>query len=118
MPRAARLALPLGSGIEGWVAQQGEAIAVANPARYLAAPAEPGQVGALLAVPMRLRGQVVGVMVATRAAAGRFAESDRWWLSIFAELAAVALENDRLLDRERRRAHEAEVLARPGHDAD
>ncbi|HLH23899.1 MAG TPA: GAF domain-containing sensor histidine kinase [Chloroflexota bacterium] len=104
--------LPRGSGIEGWVAERGEAIAVANSARYLpVASPELGQVGSLLAVPMRLRGAVTGVLVATRAAPGRFAESDRWWLSIFAEIAAVALENDRLLDRERRRASEAEVLA-------
>ncbi|HZR97613.1 MAG TPA: GAF domain-containing sensor histidine kinase [Chloroflexota bacterium] len=104
--------LARGEGIEGWVAERGEAIAVANSARYLPiASPELGQVGSLLAVPMRLRGEVTGVLVATRAMPGRFAESDRWWLSIFAEIAAVALENDRLLDRERRRAREAEVLA-------
>lgn len=104
--------VPLGSSIEGWVAQRGEAVAVANLASYtrLAAPLGP-QVGALLAVPMRLRGEIVGVLVATRALPGRFAESDRWWLSIFAEIGAVALENERLLDRERRRTREAEALA-------
>ncbi len=112
IPPGREAGVPLGNGIEGWVAQQGEAVAVANLARYPRfGPTDLGQVGALLAVPMRLRGEVVGVMVATRVAPGRFAESDRWWLSIFAEIAAVALENHRLLDRERRRAREAEVLA-------
>ncbi|HEY7063759.1 MAG TPA: GAF domain-containing sensor histidine kinase [Chloroflexota bacterium] len=112
LPPGRDAGLPRGGGIEGWVVERGEAIAVANPARYLpVASPELGQVGSLLAVPMRLRGEVVGVLVATREAPGRFAESDRWWLSIFAEIAAVALENDRLLDRERRRAREAEVLA-------
>ncbi len=104
--------VPLGADVEGWVAQHGEAAASVGPAR---APAgrgvELGPVGALLAVPMRLRGNVVGVLAATRATPTRFAESDRWWLSIFAELAAVALENTRLLERERRRAREAEGLA-------
>jgi signal transduction histidine kinase len=104
--------LRLGAGPEGWVAQQGEPLAVANLARYRRSGSERlGLVGALLVVPMRLRGGVVGVLAATRDAPGRFAESDRWWLSIFAELAAVALENARLIERERRRAREAEVLA-------
>src|SRR6185369_14485879 len=67
--------LPRGSGIEGWVAERGEAIAVANSARSLpVATPELGQVGSLLAVPMRLRGAVTGVLVATRAMPGRFAE--------------------------------------------
>ena len=55
----------------------------------------------LLAVPMRLRGNVVGVLAATRAVPGRFAESDRWWLTIFAELGAVAV---RYYERARVRA--------------
>jgi signal transduction histidine kinase len=104
--------LAVGEGPEGWVAREGEALAVANLARFTrSGSSELGLVGALLAVPMRLRGRVVGVLAATRAVPGRFAESDRWWLSIFAELAAVALENDHLLIRERRRTREAEVLA-------
>ncbi len=104
--------LALSEGPEGWVAREGEPLAVANLARFTrAGSSELGLVGALLAVPMRLRGRVVGVLAATRAVPGRFAESDRWWLSIFAELGAVALENDHLLVRERRRAREAEVLA-------
>lgn len=112
VPPGREAGLAVGSGIEGWVAQQGEALAVANLARYTrSGPEDLGIVGALLAVPMRLRGNVVGVLAATRAMPGRFAESDRWWLTIFAELGAVALENDRLLDRERRRAREAELLA-------
>ncbi|HLI28903.1 MAG TPA: GAF domain-containing sensor histidine kinase [Chloroflexota bacterium] len=112
VPPGREAGVPLGTSIEGWVAQRGEAVAVANLASYarLAAPLGP-QVGALLAVPMRLRGEIVGVLVATRALPGRFAESDRWWLSIFAEIGAVALENERLLDRERRRTREAEALA-------
>ena len=104
--------LAVGEGPEGWVAREGEALAVANLARFTRTGSSAlGLVGALLAVPMRLRGRVVGVLAATRAVPGRFAESDRWWLSIFAELAAVALENDHLLMRERRRTREAEVLA-------
>src|SRR5579875_686189 len=112
VPPGREAGVPLGTSIEGWVAQRGEAVAVANLASYarLAAPLGP-QVGALLAVPMRLRGEIVGVLVATRALPGRFAESDRGWLSIFAEIGAVALENERLLDRERRRTREAEALA-------
>src|SRR5918911_3922288 len=113
LPPGREEGLALGEGPEGWVAREGEALAVANLARFSrAGSSELGLVGALLAVPMRLRGRVVGVLAATRSVPGRFAESDRWWLSIFAELAAVALENDHLLQRERRAAHEAELLAR------
>src|SRR3954447_19401147 len=112
VPPGREAGLAPGEGPEGWVAREGEPLAVANLARFTrTGTSELGLVGALLAVPMRLRGNVVGVLAATRAAPGRFAESDLWWLSIFAELGAVALENDTLLLRERRRTHEAEVLA-------
>lgn len=112
LPPGREAGVPLAASIEGWVAQHGEALAVANLASFGRGEAGLGaEVGALLAVPMRLRGEVAGVLVATRELPGRFAESDRWWLSIFAEIGAVALENERLLDRERRRAREAEALA-------
>src|SRR5215212_661632 len=55
--------VPVATSIEGWVAQHGEAVAVANLASYGRPDAALGtQVGALLAVPMRLRGEIVGVM--------------------------------------------------------
>ena len=112
VPAGARRRPAARRGIEGWVGGGGEATrrgepGALHPDGLVRARAQ----GALLAVPMRLRGNVVGVLAATRAAPGRFAESDLWWLSIFAELGAVALENDTLLLRERRRTHEAEVLA-------
>src|SRR5687768_17530298 len=76
VPAGRDAGLPIEGSVEGWVVQHDEPLAVANLARYAPFGGEAaGLVGALLAVPMRLRGRVVGVLAATRAAPGHFAVS-------------------------------------------
>lgn len=107
------LRLPWGQGLAGWSAAHAEAVAVPDASRdprFVPLPCWKGPVGALLAVPMRLRGQVTGVIVAFRRERGHFVEVDRWWLDILGSLAAAAIENDRAYRIEERRARQAEVL--------
>ena len=105
--------LPWGQGIAGWSAAHAEAVAVPDASRdprFVPLPCWDGPVGAMLAVPMRLRGQVNGVVVAFRRERGHFVDVDRWWLDILGSLAAAAIENDRAYRSEERRARQAEVL--------
>jgi signal transduction histidine kinase len=78
--------------------------------------------GALLAVPMLVRGQATGVVVAARRAPGRFDAPSVWWLERLAGLAAVAVAQDEAARFQERRAHQAEVLLgladTPGDDPD
>jgi PAS domain S-box-containing protein len=94
--------IPLGHGIAGRVAQTGDPIIandVANDPRH--AREISGAVGAqprnLLCVPMRLRGEVVGVLEAMDKTGGAdFDLQDQALLSTIAQQAALLLENSRL----------------------
>src|SRR5207244_2819927 len=67
-------------------------------------------VGSMIAVPLLLRGVLLGVMVSTRAQPGRFAEVDRWWLEIFGGLVASLIASDQAYRDQERRARQAETL--------
>jgi diguanylate cyclase (GGDEF)-like protein len=68
--------------------------------------------GSLLAVPMRLGEQIVGVMAAASAAPAAYDERHAEFLSEVADQAAVAIHNAGLLREERRRAAELSMLHR------
>src|SRR5207302_956294 len=61
------------------------------------------------AVPLRLRGDVIGVLAATRHSL--FVPGEVRWLRILAQVAGVAMENARLLESERRRARYGETVS-------
>jgi signal transduction histidine kinase len=63
---------------------------------------------ALAAAPIVRRGEIVGVLAATRASL--FVPSEVRWLRILAQIAGVTLENTQLLRNERRRARYAETV--------
>src|SRR3990170_8323045 len=57
--------LAIGEGIEGWVAEHGEPLAVRDAGldpRFRDLPGRASPVGAMLALPMKLRGEVIGVL--------------------------------------------------------
>ncbi len=102
-----------GEGIEGWVAEHGESVALADATRerrFRDLPGRETRVRSLAAVPMRLRDDVVGVLATAGMEPSPPIGSRLTGLEILASMAAVAIENDRLLRQERRRAHQAEVL--------
>lgn len=100
-PEAAKVRLPLGAGIAGSVAKsrKPEIInAVRQDARW--SPAMDANTGfvtrSILAVPMLIKGHLVGVLEAINKSGGAFGEDDLRAFEAFASQAAVAIENARL----------------------
>ena len=100
-PETSKMRLPLGAGIAGTVAQsrKPETInAVRADPRW--SPAMDRQSGfvtrSILAVPMLLKGRLVGVLEAINKKGGDFSEPDLRALEAFASQAAVAIDNARL----------------------
>lgn len=100
-------------GIEGFTARTGEAV-VAPSLRHDPRFADPFDrlepVGSMLAVPMILRGRLLGVLVTTRHQSGRFAGVELWWLEVFAGLVASLIASDNAYRVQERRAMQAETL--------
>jgi len=94
--------LPLGVGVAGWVARYSTAVAVSDVREderfYPLFDEELGfETRSLLAVPMFLRGRLVGVLeVVNKEKGAAFSNEDELVLSAFANQAAVAIENARL----------------------
>jgi diguanylate cyclase (GGDEF)-like protein/PAS domain S-box-containing protein/excisionase family DNA binding protein len=87
-------------GLVGTIARTGQAFIVPDydtwPERVAEMPK--GVFGSIVGVPLRSGGEVVGVVgVASGSVARRFGERDIAILERFAQLASIALDNDRLL---------------------
>jgi len=109
------LALGLGEGLCGLVAERGEGLIVndyhafrhAHP-RFLAETT----VNAVLAEPLRFHDKLVGVIAVNHQAGGRsFTDEDHQLLRLFATQAAIAIENARLYQDVERQRREIEVVA-------
>jgi signal transduction histidine kinase len=109
-----------GEGITGWVAGTGEALLVPDVRK------EPRYVWmrgsstlSELAVPIKLKGRVIGVLDAQSNQVRAFDESDLTVLQSLADQAAIAIENAQLYEQARRLAvvEERQRLARELHDS-
>lgn len=106
-PELSRYSLHLGEGIAGWVAQHNRSLIVDDAAedpRFFSAISK--QIGyttnSILAVPMRVKDRCVGVLEMINKRDGKvFAQDDLQWLEIFANQAAIALQNARSFQRAR-----------------
>jgi len=95
------LRLPLGQGIAGWVAREGQRLLVPDvkedPRFY---PGIDGVTGfatrSLLAVPLKVKGKVIGVIEAVNKTEGYFSQADVALVSSMAQSAAIAIDNARL----------------------
>ncbi len=90
--------LPIGEGVTGWVAKEGKPALipdVQSDFRYV--EANPN-VQAELAVPIKWGDEVVGVLNVDHYSRFAFSEEDQDLLTAFANVAAVALKNARVLD--------------------
>jgi signal transduction histidine kinase len=90
-----------GQGVAGWVAQTGESatvVSVPDDARFFSGIDE--QTGfhttSLLAVPLRARGEVIGVLEVVNKLSGDFSADDTGLVETLAASAAIAIENARL----------------------
>ena len=92
-------------GIVGWVVQNGQSLIVNDPAsdsRF--SPSISKEVDfpakSILAVPMKVKGALVGVIEVINKSKGRyFLDEDLYWLELFALQAAIAVENARFLEK-------------------
>ncbi len=98
------LRLPSGQGIADWVAQSGQSTIVTNVQDDpLFFPGIDRQTGvctvSLLAVPLWVRGKVVGVLEVINKLDGNFNKDDRALVETLAASAAIAIDNARLLEQ-------------------
>jgi len=107
------LRLPPGQGVAGWVAQHGENVIIPNASddpRF--APEVDAQIGfhttSLLAVPIRLRDEVIGVLEIVNKLCGDFDADDQGLVETLAASAAIAIENAQLVETLRRHTKELE----------
>ena len=106
--------LRYGEGAAGIVAKTGEPLIVDDYHTWHGRATvfeEERPFRALLTVPMVWQGQVTGVIhVLDDTASRRFTEADQELLTLFANHAAIAVENARLMEQERRHTTELERL--------
>jgi PAS domain S-box-containing protein len=110
------LILKYGEGAAGTVAQTGEPLLIKDyqtwPGR--AAAFGEGTFPVILSVPMFWQSRVTGVIQVYDSESRQFIASDLELLGLFANHAAIAVENARLLEGMQRRAEEAETLRQAG----
>lgn len=113
---ASRPRLKVGQGLVGAAVCEGTPLLVndvrADP-RYV--EAVPGTCAELV-VPLRRKGRVIGALNLLGETAGQFREVDELLLRQFAAHVAVAIENARLFEQERRYADTLETLSEIGRD--
>ena len=107
--------LKLGEGLAGKVAQTGEPQVVADyrswEGRSPKFAAEP--LTSVISIPLKAKGKLIGVLnISTDEKDRLFGEEDLRLARLFADQAAIALENARLYREEHQRARELEALAR------
>jgi GAF domain-containing protein/HAMP domain-containing protein len=108
--------IPVGEGISGWVAKTGEPLLVPDVSqdpRYLLL-ADSAETRSELAVPLRAKSKVLGVLDVQSDQRNAFDESDLVVLQSLANLTAIALEEARLFDAEQRRAEQFRVISEVG----
>jgi len=105
--------LPVGEGIVGWVAQRGETLVindVEQDPRYRPFSPEQKVIRSEMAVPLKLAGQVIGVLDVQDLEPGAFDEDHVRALETLADQLAVAIDNARLYEEVRRRLTELSAL--------
>ncbi len=102
-----KFSLNMGEGIAGWVAQNNRSLIVEDveqdPRFYRDIGKTVGfHTEAILAVPMRIKDKCVGVIEMINKTNGRpFDDDDRQWLEVFANQAALAIQNAHSFQRAR-----------------
>ena len=119
-PLAAVEPVPVDGSLAGQVVRQGEPVLLNDPALFAQAQVYqwPSDLTALLAVPLRVNGGVIGVLDVVNKAGG-FTEEDVPVMSLFATQAAMAIEHARLQQQAEQLAvlAERQRLARELHDS-
>ena len=105
--------LPYGEGAAGVVAQTGEALIIPNYARWehRSKKFSTSAFHAVMSVPLRWQGEITGVIHVLRDQGGApFTQADCELLTLYANQAAVVLENARLLEDIKKRVLQLDQL--------
>jgi PAS domain S-box-containing protein/putative nucleotidyltransferase with HDIG domain len=105
--------LKAGEGLSGKVAVTGEPLAVEEYSAWegRSSKYDGARVGGVLAVPLKWRERIIGVLNVTDGAIPRsFSDRDLWILEWFASHAVVAIENARLFGERERKIHQLAAL--------
>jgi PAS domain S-box-containing protein len=101
--------LDLGEGLAGRVTQTGQPMMLADYSQWESRSAvfEDGQFRRVLAVPLKVQDRVIGVIdITDNERTGLFDDDQVRLVSLFADQAAIAVENARLIAESQRRTHE------------
>ncbi len=98
--------IAIGEGVAGRAVELGEPFAVESYSDWEGkAPVyDDVRLGRVLAVPLRVGGRITGAVYVSDFQRGQFTPAEIRLVSLFADQAAVAIENTRLLDSERQRS--------------
>ncbi|HIE08663.1 MAG TPA: sensor domain-containing diguanylate cyclase [Armatimonadetes bacterium] len=94
-----RTEVRLGEGISGWVAKTGEPLLIEDIEKhpiFRRKSMKRYTTKSLLSVPLKVRGEVIGVLNVNNKPTGPFTETDKNLLMLFASQAAVAIERANL----------------------
>jgi diguanylate cyclase (GGDEF)-like protein len=99
--------IKLGEGLSGWVAVNNQAVLcndVLTDPRVVQVPNTPVEPQASIVVPLAIRDKVIGVLCLDRLGERTFDEEELDLTKLFANLAAIAMENAALYEKSRQRA--------------
>jgi two-component system NtrC family sensor kinase len=112
------LSVPVGEGIIGLAASTGRTVRAddlhQDPRSARRDVDEKEGIRALLSVPLRVGGHIIGVISAFSTSPGAFGDRHQTLLESFADQAGIAIQNARLFEETQRRARETQALLRAG----
>jgi len=113
-PELSQMLLSPGQGIAGWVAVHGETVNMADAnqdPRHSALGDQKLQyhIQSLMAIPLRARSKIIGVLELVNNRRGSFSVNDQVLAETLASSAAIAIENARLVSNLRERTAELQV---------
>jgi GAF domain-containing protein len=112
------LSMPLGEGIIGRAAASGEPVRsddlAEDPRSAQRDVDEKEGIRAMLSVPLRVAGEIIGVISAFSRTHGFFTDRHQTLLETFADQAGIAIQNARLFEESQRRARETQALLEAG----
>jgi signal transduction histidine kinase len=104
----------IGEGVAGWVAREGRPLLLNEGddfSRFSNFTPKGGRIRSSVSVPLHVEGRVVGVLNANRlAGADKFSEEDLVVLRLFADTAALAIDQTNLLQTVQTRARSLQTL--------
>jgi signal transduction histidine kinase len=103
--------LTVGQGVTGWVAETGVPLRLGNVRKDPRYVRVQKNLRSELAVPMKIRGRVIGVISCDSTRLNHFTAEDEALLSSLAAQSARVIQTTRLYEEARRRAEELELLS-------